>query len=915
MPEEHYLKKELDENLKDNLSIFEFIQSGSLDGIWYWDLEKPENQWMSEKFWRVLGYDPKTKKHLSSEWQKLVRKEDLDLALENFHKHIEDETHPYDQIMRYKHADGSTAWIRCRGMAIRDKNGKAIRMIGAHNDMTVFMDTLKKLGEYDGLERLNKNLTKKYNKEHKQRLEVQKENKDSERYIKLIDKFIITSTVDTKGNIVNVSSAFCKISGYSKKELLGNPHWKTLYPDENLNSLKDLEKLTKNGKTWEGEIKNLKKDGTTYWVKSTIAPILDDNKNLIGYSTLSSDITDKNIIKQNNLELKTIKETLDNAVKIAKLGTWEWNLSKDLLKFSKIAYEIFGLDQSSSIAFDTLRNFVVKEDRKRYKRVINRALKKKIPFSFEYRIYRGFEIRKLWVIGNPIIENKKMIRVSGVIQDITELKQVEEELKEAQKIARIGHYNYNLKENIFTNSYIIDEIFGFDEKKEKNFKYWLYSIYEGDRKRVKKYLNEVYRAKEKFDTEYRVEDEKNKGMRWVHMLGELSFDRDGNITTFFGTIQDITKRKELESNLLQAHNVFENTHDGILVTDEKGNILNVNNSFEKITGYKLQEVIGLNPSILKSGVHDDNFYEDLWREVRINGYWSGEIHNKKKNGKIYQELLTVNAIYDENGNVGNYIGLFSDITKQKKQDKLILQQSRTAAIGEMLENIAHQWRQPLSIISTSATGLKFLLEMDPEEKVPKNRVLNVLEDINNYTQYLSNTIEDFRSFFKGDMTKIERFNIKNTLEKIANLTKDSFMHNFITLVDETPDENIFIENNENILTQALINIYNNAKDALVEYVKDKDKYFFISVEIKEDTLYLHFRDNAGGISKNIMKQIFDPYFTTKHESIGTGLGLYMTYQIITKQIKGSIEVHNVNFEYNNKTYKGAEFIIGLPYER
>ncbi len=218
-------------------------------------------------------------------------------------------------------------------------------------------------------------------------------------------------------------------------------------------------------------------------------------------------------------------------------------------------------------------------------------------------------------------------------------------------------------------------------------------------------------------------------------------------------------------------------------------------------------------------------------------------------------MLTVNAIYDENGNVGNYIGLFSDITKQKKQDKLILQQSRTAAIGEMLENIAHQWRQPLSIISTSATGLKFLLEMDPEENIPKNRVLNVLEDINNYTQYLSNTIEDFRSFFKGDMTKIERFNIKNTLEKIANLTKDSFMHNFITLVDETSDEDIFIENNENILTQALINIYNNAKDALVEYVKEKDKYFFISVEIKEDTLYLHFKDNAGGISKNIMNQI------------------------------------------------------------
>ena len=90
--------------------------------------------------------------------------------------------------------------------------------------------------------------------------------------------------------------------------------------------------------------------------------------------------------------------------------------------------------------------------------------------------------------------------------------------------------------------------------------------------------------------------------------------------------------------------------------------------------------------------------KNLWREVKTDGYWSGEIHNKAKDGRVYQELLTINAIYDEHGHIYNYIGLFSDITKQKKQDKLILQQSRTAAIGEMLENIAHQWRQPLSII-------------------------------------------------------------------------------------------------------------------------------------------------------------------------------------------------------------------------
>lgn len=133
---ENYLKKELYDLIQSEQSIFEFIQSGSLDGIWYWDLEQPENEWMSPKFWETLGYNPEEKKHLSSEWQDIINQEDLKLATENFYKHCHDPNHPYDQIVRYQHKDGSTVWIRCRGLAIRDESGKANRMLGAHTDIT-----------------------------------------------------------------------------------------------------------------------------------------------------------------------------------------------------------------------------------------------------------------------------------------------------------------------------------------------------------------------------------------------------------------------------------------------------------------------------------------------------------------------------------------------------------------------------------------------------------------------------------------------------------------------------------------------------------------------------------------------------------------------------------------------------------
>lgn len=136
MDESHYLKDELYARISTDPALFDFLQSGSLDGLWYWDLENPENEWMNARFWELLGYDPKEKKHLASEWQELIDPDDLKMALENFHKHCEDPAHPYDQIVRYTHKNGKTIWVRCRGIAIRNKEGKPIRMLGAHNDLT-----------------------------------------------------------------------------------------------------------------------------------------------------------------------------------------------------------------------------------------------------------------------------------------------------------------------------------------------------------------------------------------------------------------------------------------------------------------------------------------------------------------------------------------------------------------------------------------------------------------------------------------------------------------------------------------------------------------------------------------------------------------------------------------------------------
>ena len=134
--DDHYLKKELYALIRRDSSIFEFLQQYSLDGLWYWDLETPENEWLSPEFWELLGYDPAEKKHLASEWQNLIHPEDLKDALRNVEAHCKDPSHLYDQVVRYRHKDGSTVWVRCRGVAIRNRSGSPVRLLGAHNDLT-----------------------------------------------------------------------------------------------------------------------------------------------------------------------------------------------------------------------------------------------------------------------------------------------------------------------------------------------------------------------------------------------------------------------------------------------------------------------------------------------------------------------------------------------------------------------------------------------------------------------------------------------------------------------------------------------------------------------------------------------------------------------------------------------------------
>ena len=229
-----------------------------------------------------------------------------------------------------------------------------------------------------------------------------------------------------------------------------------------------------------------------------------------------------------------------------------------------------------------------------------------------------------------------------------------------------------------------------------------------------------------------------------------------------------------------------------------------------------------------------------------------------------------------------------------------------ASMGEMIGNIAHQWRQPLSVISTSSTGMIMQKELDALTDENLYKYCNM---INDNAQYLSNTIEDFKNFIKGDRSKI-KFELKKTIDSFISLINPSSKKEEIKIIIDI-DDNIVVDGYPNELKQCLINIFNNAKDVLKES-EQIEKLIFINNIVENNKVYIKIRDNGGGIPEDILPKIFEPYFTTKHQSKGTGLGLHMTYKLIVEGMDANIEAQNIEYSYMDNKYNGAEFIITLP---
>ena len=245
------------------------------------------------------------------------------------------------------------------------------------------------------------------------------------------------------------------------------------------------------------------------------------------------------------------------------------------------------------------------------------------------------------------------------------------------------------------------------------------------------------------------------------------------------------------------------------------------------------------------------------------------------------------------------------LTKQLKKeneikDKLLYDQAKMVQMGEMIGNIAHQWRQPLSIITTTASGISFQKEYGKfkEEELP-----NKMDTIMDSANYLSDTIDTFRNFLK-EKKEFKEVLIQDSIKRSLILTKATLKNNQINIIDNVDyNKPIIISMVAGELEQVLINIINNAKDILIEN-NISNSWIETNLTIKENAIVISIEDNGGGIPENIIEDIFKEFYTTKDSTSGTGLGLYMSKKIVTKSLNGKLYAQNTN--------NGAKFFIELP---
>lgn len=667
----HYLKEELYERVKKDELIFDFIQSGSLDGLWYSDIENPGNVWLSPRYWEALGYDPATKKHTPEEWQKVIFPEDLQLAAQEIQKHCEDPNYTYDQVLRFKHQNGTTSWIRCCGIAIRDENGKAIRMLGSHTDIT----SLKRS------EILYSQMLK--------------------RYESLLDsQSVYLVRINLNGVYTYANDFYCKSFGFDREQITYLHSLSAAFPEDRVSYEQAVMQCVHSPDvTSKATLRKVTPDGQVRWINWDFVCVLGTSGEIEEIQCTGFDITEQKEREEAFQRLSLVASQTTNGVIITDehlVAQWANEGMTRLLGYLPDEIKGNSLQQLFKIA--------------RTDEAVASNITKRLSAleSFNVDVLNHHKNgQPLWVNCNfsPLYGEKgNHIGFSIFKSDVTDRKLYEQALQESEQkhrtlfeIMRQGVVYHNNDGEIINANTAATEILGLSLEQMQG-RVSMDPRWRAIKEDGSDFPGHEHPAAVALQTGQKVTDVvmgvynvMEDAYRWMIVDAiPVYTPEDNTLHQVYASFVDITHLKKTEELLTESSEKYrllvEHLNEGVWKIDSKGITTFVNSHMAAMLGYTVDEM-------LDKPLFDfiDHRYSALVREKIENEQNSQEaqyhIYFLRKDGSQVLGQVNVCPILNSDNQYQGSLAAIQDITERRKAEKeLLFQQQQLEAIAQAQES-------------------------------------------------------------------------------------------------------------------------------------------------------------------------------------------------------------------------------------